>query len=254
MFGKFRPALVAGSALALVAMFTGTASATTWNHDDHHSRTGQVSDQESHRFDRDHHQDRDHNQDRDDGFFGFFGVFRDSLRPVPHDPQASGHSHTTARSTLVRVGDFVLVVEHVEGAAPGLVHAQHLHGIANHECPGIGRDTDHDGLINTSEGAVDYGPIVVSLTTAGDTSPGSGLAVSRFPVADRNGSYTYARLLRVGTDIPRSVADHLSSFHIVVHGIDTNHNGMYDFSKGPSDLDPSLPQEATVPAACGLIH
>jgi hypothetical protein len=50
------------------------------------------------------------------------------------------------------------------------------------------------------------------------------------------------------------VADHLTDFHVVSHGIDTNHNGSYDFSKGPSDLDPSLPQEATVPASCGLIR
>ncbi|MDP9335398.1 MAG: hypothetical protein M3Q30_19120 [Actinomycetota bacterium] len=42
--------------------------------------------------------------------------------------------------------------------------------------------------------------------------------------------------------------------YIVVHGIDTNHNNMYDFSKGPSDVAPALPQEATVPAACGVIH
>jgi hypothetical protein len=37
-----------------------------------------------------------------------------------------------------------------------------------------------------------------------------------------------------------------------VHGIDTNHNDAYDFSAGKSELDPSLPQEATVPAGCGI--
>ena len=104
----------------------------------------------------------------------------------------------------------------------------------------------------TSEGQPDHGPIVMSLTTTGDTSPDSGLAVDRFPVA--NGNYTYVRKLAVGTEIPTAIADHLTDFHVVSHGIDTNHNGAYDFSKGPSDLDPSLPQEATVPASCGLIH
>jgi hypothetical protein len=39
-----------------------------------------------------------------------------------------------------------------------------------------------------------------------------------------------------------------------VHGIDTNNNDVYDFSAGESDLDPSLPEEATVPAACGLLR
>ena len=94
----------------------------------------------------------------------------------------------------------------------------------------------------------------MSLTTTGDTSPSSGPAVDRFPVADANGNYHYQRDFTVGVDIPACVADHLTDFHVVSHGIDTNHNGAYDFSKGPSDLDPSLPQEATVPASCGLIE
>ncbi len=224
MLRKSRPALLAAaSVIALATLFASGASAN--NSDSQHGQqsTGQHA-------------------------------FHDSLDPVPHDPEASGHSHTNAHSTLVRAGDFVLAIVHVNDAAPGLVHAQHIHGIGMHMCPDISADADHDGLINTSEGQPDYGPIVVSLTTTGDTSPGSGLAVSRFPVADSSGSYTYVRRLQVGTDIPQAVADNLASFHIVVHGIDTNHNGMYDFSKGPSDLDPTLPQEATVPAACGLIH
>ena len=41
---------------------------------------------------------------------------------------------------------------------------------------------------------------------------------------------------------------------MVIHGIDYNHNGKYDFSAGKSDLDPSLPAEATDPAACGVLH
>ena len=91
-------------------------------------------------------------------------------------------------------------------------------------------NTDHDGLINPTEGMVDYGPIVVSLTTSGDTSPDSGLAVDRFPVANSNGRYTYVRKLKIGRDIPKSVAKNLRDFHIVEHGIDTNRNGAYDFS------------------------
>ena len=176
------------------------------------------------------------------------------LKPVPHDHVASGHSQVTARSTLVRQGKFVVVRVHVKGSAPGLVHAQHIHGVALNKCPTIGRDDNHDGLIDTTEGSPAYGGIRVSLTASGDTSPASGLAVDRFPVADGDGSYDYVRKLHIGTEISRNVANNLDRFHIVVHGIDTNHNGEYDFSKGPSDLDPALPQEATVPAACGLIR
>ena len=175
------------------------------------------------------------------------------LDPVPHDPVASGASHTTARSTLVRAGEVVIARVHVDGAAPGLVHAQHIHGVGLHECPTIARDVNHDGLVATGEGAPDYGPVVVALTTSGDTSPASTFALSRFPTANGHGSYDYVRKLRVGADIPVSVADDLDRYQIVVHGIDTNHDNTYDFGKGPSDVAPALPQEATVPAACGVI-
>jgi hypothetical protein len=50
------------------------------------------------------------------------------------------------------------------------------------------------------------------------------------------------------------VASNLGKFAIVQHGVDLNHNGRYDFrSAGKSELDPSLPQEATIPANCGVI-
>jgi hypothetical protein len=42
---------------------------------------------------------------------------------------------------------------------------------------------------------------------------------------------------------------------IVVHGIDYNFNHVYDFSAlGVSDLDKTLPGEATAPALCGSLH
>ena len=40
----------------------------------------------------------------------------------------------------------------------------------------------------------------------------------------------------------------------VLHGVDYNGNGKYDFSRGKSELDPSLPAEATDPAACTVLH
>jgi hypothetical protein len=84
----------------------------------------------------------------------------------------------------------------------------------------------------------------------GDTSPASGLAVERFPVANEGGALKYTRTFR----IPARVANNLGKFAIVQHGVDLNHNGRYDFrSAGASELDPSLPQEATLPADCGVI-
>ncbi|MGZ4270812.1 MAG: hypothetical protein ACXVSX_16585, partial [Solirubrobacteraceae bacterium] len=38
---------------------------------------------------------------------------------------------------------------------------------------------------------------------------------------------------------------------LVVHGIDYNHNGVYDGVLERSDLDRSLPGESTAPALCG---
>jgi hypothetical protein len=37
--------------------------------------------------------------------------------------------------------------------------------------------------------------------------------------------------------------------------VDLNGNGVYDFeAAAASELDPSLPQEATIPANCGVIN
>ena len=136
--------------------------------------------------------------------------------------------------------------------APKLPHAQHIHGFkqAVSECPSLAA-SGRDNLITTVEGLPSYGPIQVSFTTRGDTSPASGLAVSRFPVANSVGFLKYERTFKV----PRNVARNLGKKAIVQHGVDLNHNGRYDFrSAGRSELDPSLPQEATMPANCGVIN
>jgi hypothetical protein len=138
------------------------------------------------------------------------------------------------------------------GMAPKLLHAQHIHGFkqAVSECPTLAA-SGRDNLITTVEGLPSYGPIQVSLTTKGDTSPASALAVSRFPVANSLGFLRYERTFSV----PRSVASNLGKKAIVQHGVDLNHNGRYDFkAAGRSELDPSLPQEATIPANCGVIN
>ena len=141
---------------------------------------------------------------------------------------------------------------HTKGLAPKLPHAQHIHGFkkALSECPTLA-DSGNDNLITTAEGLPSYGPIQVSLTTTGDTSPKNGLAVDRFPVANAKGSVEYERTLMVSAD----VAKNLGKKAIVQHGVDLNDNGKYDFKAArKSELDPSLPQEATIPATCGVIN
>ena len=42
---------------------------------------------------------------------------------------------------------------------------------------------------------------------------------------------------------------------MVIHGVDYNGNGEYDFDgAGASELDPNLPAEATDPVACGVLE
>ena len=141
-------------------------------------------------------------------------------------------------------------------AAMGLLadqpHAAHIHfgADARHECPTLGDDSDGNGRLNTSEGAPAYGPVVVSLTKSGDTSPDSTLAIDRFDTA-KGGEISYERgSIKVSEDVANAVAD--GEAVVVIHGVDHNDNGKYD-GKEKSDLDPKLPAEATDPALCGAL-
>lgn len=141
----------------------------------------------------------------------------------------------------------------VNGLTPsGAPHAQMLHGTpgVRNACPTIAADTDGDGFVSTPEGAPSYGAVQTSLTTSGDTSPSSALAVERMPAGDGSGSYTYERIISV----PPEVAWYLGSLHVVVHGRDINGSGDYDMAPGASPLNPDLPFEATIPVTCGQLN
>jgi hypothetical protein len=171
--------------------------------------------------------------------------FEAKLNPLNRSG-AEGHA------MLEKNGKKVQIEIHTKGLAPELPHAQHIHGFkkAMSECPTMA-DAGRDNVLTTTEGLPAYGPIQVSLTTKGDTSPNSALAVDRFPVANAKGSVDYQRSISV----PSNVAKNLGEKVIVQHGVDLNNNGRYDFkAAGKSELDPSLPQEATAPANCGVIN
>lgn len=156
-------------------------------------------------------------------------------------------------TALVSVeGDKLTVKIEAEGLVPGQPHAQHIHGSTDgHDfhCPDMSADKDGDGIVSTAEGLPVYGDINISLTTKGDTSKDSGLAVDRMPVADKDGKLSYSRTIPVS----HAVVEHIKDLHVVQHGIDPNGNAKYDFGKGKSELDPKLPQEATAPASCGMV-
>lgn len=166
------------------------------------------------------------------------------------DLAAQNDSGARATATVTLNDDDTMTVA-IEGSGfrPGEApHAQHIHGVVgqNSSCPTMAQDADGDGIVTTSEGAAVYGPILVSLTTEGDMTDASGLAVDRMPVAGADGSLTYERTF----DIPANVGDDIDALHIVQHGVDFDGDGAYGGDR-KSDLDPSLPAEATDPASCG---
>lgn len=177
---------------------------------------------------------------------------------------ASGTATATVRNQRI-----VQIDVHAEGLTPDAPHAQHIHygEQALNECPTLALDSNGDGRLNTVEGVPAYGPVVVSLTTTGDTSPASVLAVDRYPVAE-NGVLDYRRTNIEFTDVAgtgysgdggtaRQIADSIREGEgvIVIHGVDYDGDGMYSLSdEGASELDPSLPAEATDPAACGVLR
>ena len=164
------------------------------------------------------------------------------------------NSGVTGRSLVVSQGRRLHVEVKARHLAADLPHAQHIHfgAQARHECPTIADDGNGDFRLTTSEGAPAYGPVRVSLTTSGDTSPGSVLAVDRYPTAS-NGTVDYSRDTRTSKAVAQGIRR--GEAVVVVHGVDYNDNGKYDFkSAGRSDLDKSLPAEATDPASCGVLR
>lgn len=135
---------------------------------------------------------------------------------------------------------------------PGLPHAQHIHfgAKARNECP-TAADAGRDAQLTTVDGLPAYGPVRISLTTRGNTGAKSALAVTRFPDAPK-GTVSYNRQVRTSKNVARAIRRGEGVY--VIHGVDYNGNGTYDFrGNGKSDLDPSLPAEATDPAACTVL-
>lgn len=182
--------------------------------------------------------------------------YRYSLDPVQPATVPASRASGTTRVKALPNGKVQVKVE-ASGLAPGLPHAMHLHGVqgeqADQGCPGPEQAGD-DGVVTVVDGIPFYGSILASLTTTGDTSPSSALALDRFPVADETGHLSYSRTFRNEAALANA-----GTVQVVIHGIDFDGNGAYAFnpadpfaSRG-SSLDPSIPLEATVPVLCGGI-
>jgi hypothetical protein len=175
------------------------------------------------------------------------------------EPQNDSGVSGRATLTLSDAGDLIVDI-HTEGLMPG-PHAQHIHGSAERghfTCASPSADADNDGVITNEEATGEYGTITLALTTRGATTPADGLALERMPVADESGELDYHRTIAASA-LPRGFASNLAELHIVQHGIDVNDNGRYDLKAlGESTFArglgmPDVPEEATNPAACGVV-
>ncbi len=166
------------------------------------------------------------------------------------DLGALNQSGVSGTGMVTLDGNTVTVMIEATGLLAGAPHAQHFHIGAQGTCPTDAANTNGDAFLSTTEGAPFYGAIGTSLTLEGDTSPDSGLAVDRFPTAE-GGSVSYDRTFEVTDDVHKALED--GTAVIVLHGVDENGSGTYD-GDVMSDLDPTLPMEATAPAACGTLN
>jgi hypothetical protein len=175
------------------------------------------------------------------------GSAQADLTPTPSSPGGgTGQAMVEISGTTL---SFTLAAQGLLADAP---HAAHIHfgQDARHECPTDEDNTDPTEFFTTTEGAPAYGEIVVSLTTEGDTSPDSALAVDRFGVGD---DFEYSRGdVQVSEDVAQAILDGESA--VVIHGVDYDGDGAYsEGERGASELDESLPGEATDPALCGVL-
>lgn len=177
---------------------------------------------------------------------------RDGGDPVKAKLIALNNSGAFGKAVVHSQGRDLDVKVRAHGLAPDLPHAQHIHygEQARNECP-TAADAGDDFRLTTVEGVPAYGPVAVSLTTKGDTSPDSVLAVDRYPTAP-DGHVHYERSTTTKREVARAIRR--GEGIVVIHGVDYNGNGEYDFdSAGASELNGDLPAEATDPALCGVL-
>jgi hypothetical protein len=171
-------------------------------------------------------------------------TYQAALSPVPLN-----HVTGSGTASLQINGDQALVTVHTSGLL-NAAHAMHVHIDGQGKCPDASLAKDHNGqkAISATDGAPSYGPIMVSLTTSGDTSMDSAFALDRFP---SGGSINYSRTVTLDAHTMSQLQAGKAVF--VVHGIDYSGSGHYDNTLGPSEDAPNLPQVATAPALCGVL-
>jgi len=169
--------------------------------------------------------------------------FTSDERPVPTNRVTGGGTGTVQLN-----GNVATVSVDVSGLLNGSPHAMHIHAGGRGVCPPASAARLHNGhqAISTTDGIKFYGPPQVSLTSTGDTSSKSIIDFSRYPTV---GTIRYTRKITIPPGVAAAIR--AGNAAIIVHGIDYDHNGIYDNVLDRSELNNSLPGEATAPALCG---
>lgn len=163
-------------------------------------------------------------------------------------------NHSTGSGTLMITlnGNQATVTEHATGLAATFngapyPHVQHIHINGQGVCPTTAADTNHDGVVNTTEGQPSYGPIGATLSTTGPTTPAAAAVLN---VAPSGATIDYSRTITLDASTMSSITS--GKGVIVVHGLDPA--TLSKQAQGEkSDLVPSLPLAATSPALCGVL-
>jgi hypothetical protein len=161
-------------------------------------------------------------------------------------PVAANHVTGSGGVWISLTGDSAKFTLQVDGLLAGAPHPAQLYVGAAAACPTAGQAAAYNGHPSIGYNSASLGSPQVALTTKGDTSVASALAMPRFPTA---GAYTYTRTF----DVPPAVAAAVKGGKavLVVHGVDYNGNGKYDDVLGVTPGHHALPAEATDPALCG---
>jgi hypothetical protein len=156
----------------------------------------------------------------------------------------------TGGGTVTLNGNVATVSVEANGLLNGQPHAMHIHAGGKGVCPPASAARLHNGhlAISTTDGIQYYGPPQVSLTSTGDTSPQSKIDFSRYP---SSGTIHYTRVITIPPGVAAAIR--AGNAALIFHGIDYNHNGIYDNVLDRSELNNALPGEATAPALCGTL-
>src|SRR6478609_4782132 len=161
-------------------------------------------------------------------------------------PVAANLVSGNGASWISVTGSTAAVQIQVNGLLDGAPHAQSIRIDTQGSCP---TQAQPGGPVSATDGQPLYGAVGAALTTDGDSSPAAALALSQSPAA---GSYTYSRTIDLDQQVVAALRN--GTAVLLVQGVDLNGTGSYDAVPGASELDPTLPAEATDPALCGTFE